>query len=283
MFKNLTLGRQLAFSFSAMLVILFVVSMVAVNGLSQGFTNFKDYRGLARDTNLAGRLQANMLMVRLNVLKYISDANPVTLNEYQERKGKMQSFLALSVKEIKNPMRADNIAQSVKLFTQYETGFDSVVSLIDQRNAIVNNKLNPAGLAMRQKMTELIQLAKDANNLEVLFLTAKAQEALLLGRLFVIKYLVSNQHSDFERAIKELEQNLVPILDQIKDISYDQKNQELLNQIYHNREQYDEAFKKVNQFIMQRNDLITNTLNRVGPMLAEKIEQVKLSVKAEKC
>ena len=79
MLREMKLGSQLATAFSAILII------VLINGLQQGFSNFKEYRGLAKDTNLAGRLQANMLMVRLNALKYISNDSPEVLAALKKR------------------------------------------------------------------------------------------------------------------------------------------------------------------------------------------------------
>lgn len=281
MFKNMKLGTQLATAFSSILAILIVVSLVSFNGLNQGFTNFKDYRGLARDTNLAGRLQANMLMVRLNVLKYISSGSEKTLQDLSQRKKKMEEFLALSVQQIKNPKRAKNIAQSTQLFEQYKQGFDQVVSLIAQRHKVVNTLLNPAGLAMRQKTTELIEYARDNGETDTLYLAAKAQEALLLGRLFVIKYLVSNELADYERAITELETNLLPILNELESSRSSSVKIQLLKAIHGSHDSYVKAFRQVESIITERNDLINNTLNRIGPVLASKIEDVKLSVKAE--
>jgi methyl-accepting chemotaxis protein len=124
MLKNMKLGAQLAFAFSAILVILVGVSLISINGLDKGFNNFKNYRGLAKDTNLAGRLQANMLMVRLNVLKYIAHDSEETLSDFEQRKEKMKQFLILSEKEIQNTTRAENIQQSKVLFSQYEVAFD---------------------------------------------------------------------------------------------------------------------------------------------------------------
>ncbi|MBF0383500.1 MAG: methyl-accepting chemotaxis protein, partial [Magnetococcales bacterium] len=65
--KNLKVSSVMALGFGIAIVLLLIVSGVAYNGLGEAVSGFTNYRGLARDTNLAGRLQANMLMVRMNV------------------------------------------------------------------------------------------------------------------------------------------------------------------------------------------------------------------------
>ena len=66
-----TSGRRLIWGFGALLLLLVMVSGISylvVRSASSGFTG---YREMARDANLAGRLQANMLMVRMNVKDFI--------------------------------------------------------------------------------------------------------------------------------------------------------------------------------------------------------------------
>ena len=69
----------------ALLLILAAVSLWTIENSSIGFTQ---YRGLARDTNLAGRLQANMLMVRMNVKDFIITGSEKDLEQYDEYYGK---------------------------------------------------------------------------------------------------------------------------------------------------------------------------------------------------
>ena len=62
--RKLTIGAQLGLGFGIILVLLTVVGAFSFFGLNHAADGFSEYRGLARDTNLAGRLQAQMLMVR---------------------------------------------------------------------------------------------------------------------------------------------------------------------------------------------------------------------------
>ncbi len=61
--KNLSLAAKIGMGFGVVILLLIAVSIISWRGLSGVADGFVDYRRLARDTNLSGRLQANMLMV----------------------------------------------------------------------------------------------------------------------------------------------------------------------------------------------------------------------------
>lgn len=164
MLDKMPLNRQLMLSFGMILAIFAIVSLVSYNGLNQGFTNFKDYRGLARDTNLAARLQMNMLHVRLDVAKYLENGSEETLVAYNMRRENMESFLKQSQQEIKDPARLKNVNQSIDLFEEYKQGFTEVVYLIKQRNRVVNHQLTPSGEALEQAMSKLIEVANSGQD-----------------------------------------------------------------------------------------------------------------------
>ena len=71
MLNNMTLAKKLILGFALILVLLIVVGGVGYNALETAGKGFSSYRSLAKQTNLSGRVQANMLMVRMNVKDFI--------------------------------------------------------------------------------------------------------------------------------------------------------------------------------------------------------------------
>lgn len=280
-FKSLKLSSQLSLSFMSLIILMIIIALFAYTGLRQGQENFVEYRGLARDTNLAGRLQANMLMTRLNVLKFINDDSPEILDNYRDRLDKMNVFLTEATREIQSPKRVPMITDSVKLVKEYTAGFNKVVVLIAKRHEVVKDQLDPSGLDMRKKMTQLIEYTNQANNSEALYRAAKTQEALLLGRLYVVKFLVSNGEADYQRAKQELETNIKDEFEALLGSLQSQNSRYLMEEFTESYNNYLGALLQIYSIINERNDIINNTLNRIGPIVADKIEQVKLSVKAE--
>ncbi|NQU65203.1 MAG: hypothetical protein HQ517_13100 [SAR324 cluster bacterium] len=82
MFKDMTLSRKLSLGFGFVLLLLAVVSLISFTTIESASKEFMTYRGLARDTNLMGRVQANMLMVRMNVKDFLITGSDKDKEEY---------------------------------------------------------------------------------------------------------------------------------------------------------------------------------------------------------
>ncbi|WP_028774980.1 methyl-accepting chemotaxis protein [Shewanella waksmanii] len=279
MLQKLKLNMQLYVSFGLILTLLLISSLIAYQGLSSTYSGFVEYRGLARDTNLAGRVQANMLMMRLSVLSFLNTRSNTAVEQFTERKDKMETFLAEAKVEIQAPQRAALISEVNTEVGDYIEGFKQVVSLFAKRNQIVSTELDPSGLAMREATTAIINGAYNDGDPDTAYYAAQVQEHLLLGRLYVTKYLVTNAESDAQRAKEELGEKISIALADLDSHITNANQQSLLTQVKSNLTQYLAAFNNVQSTITERNTLITNNLNTRGPSVAGKIEQVKLSVK----
>ncbi|GHG05147.1 HAMP domain-containing methyl-accepting chemotaxis protein [Thalassotalea marina] len=281
MFDNLKLNAQLKLSFGLILSLLIITSVIAVTGLSNVYNGFVDYRGLAVNTNLSSRLQANMLMMRLAVLKYINTQDEKALADFEDREAKMSGFLREAQKGISKPERARLVDNIVAEVDDYKAAFKNVVNLYQQRNDVVSGQLDPNGLAMRQATTDIINSAYQDGDPDAAYHAAQVQEHLLLGRLYVTKFLVTNKQSDATRAIEELDVKMRQGLTDLDAQVQNPNRRALLTKINQYHQDYLTAFSRVQGIIKQRNDLIENTLNRIGPIVANHAEDVKLSVAAE--
>ena len=267
-------------SFLLLVTLLIVVSISSYIGLLSSENNFKQYRNLAINTNLAGRLQANLLYSRLNVLKYINENDPEALADFKQRILSSKEFVTEAQDSINNPIRLGLIEQSINNISLYENHFETVVSLIAKRNEIVNTELDPAGKAMRVLVTELLDANQNAAN-EQVYTLAKLQESLLLGRLYVVKFLVTNQIDDAKRAHDELGVNTTKMYQQAQDVLTSSVDQTKLQQFMTLKTQYLNALDAIEKTIIERNTIINDQLNVIGPQIANDLEDIKLSIKAE--
>ncbi|WED23680.1 methyl-accepting chemotaxis protein [Vibrio sp. JC009] len=281
MLSRLKLNTQLYVSFGLVLMLLAVISITSLIGFNRINEDFVEYRGLARDTNLAGRVQANMLMMRLAVLNYVNTQSDTSVAQYEERKSKMFDFLNEAEREIQKPERAALVKNIVSEVDDYEHGFEQVVKLFGERNQIVKQQLDPNGLSMRKALSDIIISAYDDNDAEASFYAAQLQEHLLLARLYVTKYLVTNSSEDAGRAKQELSDKMPVFLNKLDTSLQNPARRALLAQVTDSHSKYVAAFNSVEETILSRNNLIDNTLNTIGPIVASDIEKVKLSVKGE--
>ncbi len=281
MLKTLNLNTQLNVGFGVIVLLLVTISLISYSGLNNTYTGFTEYRGLARDTNLAGRVQANMLTMRLSVLSFLNTRSEASIKNFEERRDLMKKFLEEASIEIQEPSRAQLVKEAKSEVSDYETAFADVIRLFRERNTVVSTKLDPSGLAMRQALTEIMLSAYSDDDNTATFLAGVAQEHLLLGRLYATKYLVTNTKSDAARAENELTTKLLPQINELEKELQNPTRRKHLQELKDNFKQYTQALNDVQHIISKRNDLINNSLNKIGPVVADKIEKVKLSVKRD--
>ncbi|WP_086478915.1 methyl-accepting chemotaxis protein [Oceanospirillum sanctuarii] len=281
MFKNLTLKATLNLAFGTLIILLLIISAVSYTGLNSTYQGFSGYRELARDTNLSARVQANMLSMRLAVLGFINTRDEAKIEEYNQRKANMDEYMKEAIREIQKPERAALIQEIATEINTYDSAFKNVIEDFNQRNEVVKKQLDPNGIKMRLLVTDIMESAYRDNDVDASYRAGVVQQHLILGRLYAVKYLVTNSDKDAKRAMKELNERMPEALTQLDMQLQNAERREKLRELMIAYKAYLAAFIQVQEIISHRNDLIQNTLNKIGPMVAEHIEEVKLSVKAE--
>ncbi len=281
MFRDMRLGTKIGLSFTLILALLSVVLGVGVFALEKADEGITTYRGMARDTNLAGRLQANMLMVRMNVKDYLITKSDKDLAQYGGYLEKMNTFLAEAKKDIQQPERVELIKAIDFSVADYESAFFKVRSLIEQRNSVLNDQIIPQGEVMRKAIADIIQSAYDDNDTAAVYHASHVQEKLLFGRLFVSKFLSSNSQEDYSIAVNAIGMKLEAEATELKQYLQNPIRLNLLSQLIKAQQGYVSGLTEIHRLIVERNELIENTLNRIGPQVAKNVEEVKLSVMAE--
>jgi methyl-accepting chemotaxis protein len=276
----MTVGKKILMGFASLMVLLIVVASIAYLSLNTASDGFEEYRGLARDTNLAGRLQANMLMVRMNVKDYIISGKEVEKKEYEDYFKETQEFLATAQKEIQHPERARMVDDIDSRLDEYSEAFDQVVGLMNRRDQLVNGTLNAHGPVIERSLTEIMVSAERDEDATAAFHAGQALRSLLLARLYGAKYLETNSADSVERLKKELasmDQVLIVLDKELENV----ERRQLLAKVKELKQKYSSAFDSTVETITKRNTIIVGTLDRVGPEVADLTEDVKLSVKKD--
>ena len=281
MVKNLSIGRKLGLGFAMVLLLLSAVAgsgYFAIENSSEGFT---EYRGLARDTNLSGRVQANMLMVRMNVKDYIITGSDRDKQQYAEYWDKVQGFMARARNEITEPQRAALVAKADQELVEYNDAFKRLVVMMDRRNQLVQGVLDVKGPTIEKTLSAILESAERDGDMVAAYNAALGIKHLLLGRLYMSKFLSSNEQAHLDRVNSEFD----VMQGYLKTLDSELQNPErrrLLGEVMESQVVYRETTNEVAELIFTRNrDVIDGTLDRLGPMIAKEVEDMKLSVKAE--
>mgnify|MGYP001946701806 CR=1 FL=1 len=279
MFKNMKAGTKIVAGFSSILILLIVVSIIAYIALERASIGFGHYREMAQNTNLTGRVQANMLMMRLHVKNFIINGNKDEVKEYEIYEKKMEEFLTQAKKAIKDPEQATKINHIVENKEDYIIGFAEVVKLRTKFELHLNEVLNVKGPLMEKALTEIMISAKTDDDTTAAFYSGLAMRDLLLGRLYVVKFLETNDQKAVDRFHEKFDkmQEQLNIMD--KELQ-NPKRRELLASTISARRVYLNTFNDLVSAVLDSNKIITGTLDRIGPEIAKKIENTKLSIKA---
>ncbi|MCO7200381.1 MULTISPECIES: methyl-accepting chemotaxis protein [Pseudoalteromonas] len=278
MLSKLRLSQQLSTSFGVMIVLMVALSSVAYVGLNGGYSNFVEYRSLARASNLASTLEANLLSLRINVLNYLKQQSKDDIEQFEQKVRLLHDELAEAKEALSQKESKQLIEKSKTALVTYETAFRDIMALYGRRNTVVHDGLDKIGPQMRKNISQLIESSIDMSDFEGLAAATHMQEKLLLGRLFVTKFLVSNQLNDYNRAMDELKQEKM-FLTQSKSRFMNENAKNLLLDIEQSGERYLDGVREVQDIITERNRLITEVLNINGQNIAEHLARVKESIK----
>lgn len=272
------LGYGVTLALGLVIALIIAISVTSYTGLNSATSGFNEYRSLARNSNLSSRIQANMLLVRLNVKDFILTKDDAAVEKYHERLAKLKSFLDTAKQQIADVDRLQKVKSIDHQVTRYNSAFEDVVDYMKQRDIVVLDRLDPSGLAMRQAITEIMKSAHKAGDADAAYFAGRLQEALLLGRLYATKFLNTNSAADSERALTELNESVASRAVELDKALQNPARRAMLSRFDKAFELYRDAFNDTSTIIFERNVVIKETLDVIGPLVATDAEHVKLSI-----
>ncbi|MEH0758615.1 methyl-accepting chemotaxis protein [Vibrio sp. 16] len=274
----MSLKKLLTLGFGVILGLILVISVVASFRFYQSSGGFNTYRALALTSVSTGRIQANILEARLAALKYIQNHNPENIAALNER---INTAISLIEEVLDSHIDDGHKSEFVSIenqLKQYKQGFNQVIQLVNQRNQLVKEQLDPAGLNMRVSVTNIMNQAATEDDLDVAVSAGTLQQHLLLSRLYASKFLTSNAQSDAQRANEEFAK-VAQIAEQVESQLMTSEQISHLNAFQASFKQYRETFNNVVTTINSRNQVISGTLDVMGASAAATIEEIKLATK----
>ncbi len=277
--QNMKVGMKIGLGSALILVFLVIVAGTSYYGLSIGNKDFTEYRSIARQTTQMGRIQANLLSARLGVKDYIINGSDKAAEVVNERIAALIKYTNKAKELVTNPDQLKAINHAAAQIGVYKSTFDKVIDFRAKRNAEVD-KMNAFGPQAERSLTKIMESAFQDNDPQASFLAGKTLRHLLLARLYSNRFLVDNAQSSADRANQELDA-LAQNAEQMKTELQNPTRQQLAAEVQALTKQYKLAFTTVTATIFERNGVISGTLDKIGPEIANSMEQIKLQNKAE--
>ncbi len=281
MFRNMLLGKKIGLSFALFIFFLLVAVIFSGFALKAAYHGVDEYRYIARTTNLAGRIQANMLAMRMAVKNFMLYKQKKSVDDYNQRYDITSKLLGESKSFITDTQDLATLSQITLSLTRYHDDFNQAISLINKADAISETVLSANGEVMRENLSEIIASEYGKGNMDVAFAAAKTQESLLSGRIFVLRFLDSTAQSDYTKATTFLKDHFS--ID-VTALAGKVSNSALRADVQHVRgalSEYLENLERVEGLLNQSNNLVVNSLDVIGPEISDLSEALKLSAMAK--
>ncbi|MBB4303667.1 methyl-accepting chemotaxis protein [Rhodobium orientis] len=280
MLKNLKISTKVFGGFAIVLALLVLISLTGAINLMDGNDSFKRYRDIARQSLQAGNVQTNLLETRVAVLNFLRAPSEENIATVKARAGTTlelsEQFDALVTSEERKKV----IAGTVGDMTTYLAAFEDVTKAQATRDALLTSVLNVKGPQMERNLTKIMQSAYQDNDAGAAYHAAAVQRNLLLMRLYLLKFMESNDETAYNRTLAESAEttkNLQSLLGELQN----PMRRRLANEVIELHTAYEEAFKGMHAAILARNALVQDRLNIIGPKVAKEMEGLQASVEKE--
>ncbi|WP_434339243.1 HAMP domain-containing methyl-accepting chemotaxis protein [Motilimonas cestriensis] len=232
---------------------------------------------LAPDTELASDITENLFRLRITVKNYVKSGDDALISKFNEDATTWQSSLEETYKHIQNPARVallDNIKKDKEIYLR---AFNTQVVINQQkRNKAVDETLNVKGPLIEQALTKVMLSAKADGDIEAAAAAGAAVRNLLLGRLYVSKFLVENkpeQVSLFNQEFSSAQASIDALLAKLENPTRRTLSQQAKADIA----LYVKAADEVAKYIFDRNKGI-EVLDSTGPKVADMLGELRSSV-----
>ncbi len=277
----MTIGKRISLGFSVLIVLLLILGSFSYLLNSRARDGFNSYRGMALDNTLSGRIQANLLMMRIGADTYFSTHEKSAVDLFNKRNSMVEEFMKKAHEDIQDPKRAEMVDKIDDQLAQYQKNFIKIQELYTNREAILNGEqgLYLLGPKMEGRFNEIMQSANRDSNSEVTFLSADALRTMLLARLQVVKFLNDNEDSSRDQALvflKKFDEKVRLLNSKIQS----PLQKKLLQETLSLKGLYQKGFEQYSKIITERNSIV-DLMEKNGDLMADEIEKIKLSIKGE--
>lgn len=269
---------KIGFAFFVMILLLVCVSLSSITALKQLSDGISHYRSIAKESNLTGQLQETILMVRMDAKSYLLVQEPSFIDKLEQSFKEFEELLIRTEKVTLHPERVIMLENLHSNLLEYRSSFEEVVRVLQSIKSIIKEKMDTTGPEMIDLADELLKRSKASGDSNLSYYSAKLNEEVALARLYAFKYLRSNDPIDFKKAQTFLEVEASSTLKDIIKQLPSNYGADWASRFRDASSIYVGALLSVYELRVLRDDLVFNTLDRSGPVLAKNISDMKQSI-----
>ena len=197
--NRLKMRFQIGMSFSALIIMMVLVSVTSLLGLRFVYKEFVEYRTLARVTNFSNEIQGDLSAMKLAVKDFLNTHADGDIAEFQNHNQLISERLRSFDIPIERLSSASNFKKLTEMKNQYADAAEKIFEAIKSEDELISSMLEPAGLTMRQDLSSIMQSAFNDDDAIAAYYAGRAQEQLLLGRRYMTQFILKFDPQYYER------------------------------------------------------------------------------------
>ncbi|MFK7874222.1 MAG: methyl-accepting chemotaxis protein [Paracoccaceae bacterium] len=265
----MSIVKQIYFGMGLLIAIILSVGVFAVYETNHVSKVFDEYRSTAKQSLLAADIMADVFEARLAYGKFRTTRDPKYIEEVRNN---IDEVLALS-DELDALSQSFSDAQVLleipTELTEYLATLEKAAELQLRRDALVQ-LTSDSGLKARQQLSEVMDTALKDNDAVASSAAGLAATRLLLGRLYLERFLVSNSSDDVVRSTAEIESARVGLKNLMFQLQ-DPRRRELTEATMADLDEFDAASAQVASVILERNAFYAR-MDEIGPLVLQHVE-----------
>ena len=278
--KNVKVTTKVFVGFGIVIALLLAIGATGSLNLRSGNDDFARYRTIAMQSNQAALVQSNLLSTRVGVRGYLLNPTQDWIDQVTSRAENTLKYTSALDGMVNSPEKKAVTEATMADMRRYIDAFNTVTALQATRDTLVLNTLNVIGPEIERKLTAIMKVANDNADATAAYAAGIALRDLLMMRLYVVKFLDQPLEEYYQQVVTdshEFANNSKQLLNMLTNPAQHQSLQEVLDLAT----KYETAFEEVYRATVEKDKTVADVLDTVGRDVAQAMDDLKLSIKAE--
>jgi len=277
--SNIKISQKVNAGFGIVLALLTFVGIMAFTSLEKADDNFQTYRGIARETNGIGRIQANALKVRIEAKTFLLTGSEADRKQVEDSSHTADDVIKEMLNEVHDPAQVDRIKAIDADIDRYVETFAKVAVLRNKEEDLSNNGLAKTGPELERVLASLSDSAAHEGDMDAAYRVGLTVADVVRMRLAARTFTATDQDIFHQRVVALNEQ----IGKQLTELATRTDNARRKEAIAQSRALLDTYFTQYTTHHgaqVERAHLVHDVLDQTGPKVAKAVEDFKLQLKA---
>ncbi|MFW2581897.1 HAMP domain-containing methyl-accepting chemotaxis protein [Aliarcobacter butzleri] len=275
MYKNLSIRFKLILSFSVITLLIVMLSIYSNYSISKSADGFSDYRRIAKNSLIISSLENSMFMMRLSIANFLNLEESKYIDSFNEFYLETESLAKESKANITDPERIRLIEEINSLLPKYKESFFNVINLMKKEDKTLEEQIDKNGKEVDNKLSTLINKNQENGKADISLQYSKVLKDFLLARIYVMKFIESENEEHYNRVNKEF----LNLEEKIKVLKTTDSSE--LKDILEYLNIYKNGVKEIHTTINERNSIVEGELYKIGPKIGDLSEKMIISIKED--